>query len=435
MTNILYPRNPARILTTAFKMAMSITLALARDRATGKARPLYFGQGNRIKGMAKVWSFVKEEYQQTVEEGHPDASKLLKAETNVRRSFSRVLLKTSVKYGNSETKRVKREEGNKKYLNNLWDYSGSRLRDVTKGRFIFPKPILIERDDGSSYYGYHGTTKTPSYPVRHNHIPELDFADMIRSPLMELARQCLKYGVPPKDAKKYIDALLFRLIPFLDYVYTGRRSGRPNYVRDGLKELRIVVDQIKNEYGNRNGQRQSITSEVLESVTYETPSEVDLIPEEVVEVSEDKSEKETQDDHILQEAITEAKKDGVVLDEPLQNLDDLLKNGTLDIKDSLELLREYKEQSRKLGVRVHRFVGKNFQSPFTFNGVVYHGTEMAYDNSGLILLSEVPVDGGRGRIDFVLARAKQLTRVDGAPSVVVCEPFMVIDMKTKNAFD
>ncbi|MHA2024126.1 MAG: hypothetical protein ACTSWQ_10740, partial [Candidatus Thorarchaeota archaeon] len=254
MTNILYPRNPGRILTTAFKMAMSITLALARDRATGKARLLYFGQGKRVKGMAKVWSSTKEEYQQTVEEGHPDASKLLKAETNVRRSFSRVLLKTSVKYGNIETKRVKREEGNKKYLNNLWDYSGSRLRDVTKGRFIFPKPVPIEMDDGTEIKGYHGSSKTPFYPVRHNHIPELDFADMIRSPLMELARQCLKYGVPPKDAKKYIDALLFRLIPFLDYVYTGRKSGRPNYVRDGLKELRIVVDQIKNEYGNRNGQ-------------------------------------------------------------------------------------------------------------------------------------------------------------------------------------
>jgi len=291
VTNILYPRNPARILTTAFKMAMSITLALARDRATGKARPLYFGQGNRIKGMAKVWEKTKQEYQQTVEEGSPDASKLTIAEHNLRRSFSRILLKTSVKYGNSETKRVKREEGNKKYLNNLWDYSGSRLRDVTKAKYFFPKPVSIEKDDGSFYCGYHGTIKTPSYPVRHNHIPELDFADMIRSPLMELARQCLKYGVLLKDAKKYIDALLFRLIPFLDYIYTGRRSGRPNYVRDGLKELRIVVDQIKSEYGTRNGQRQSITSEVLESVTNETPSEVDLIPEEVGEVSEDKSEK------------------------------------------------------------------------------------------------------------------------------------------------
>ena len=434
MTNILYPRNPARILTTAFKMAMSITLALARDRATGKAKPLYFGQGNRIKGMAKVWDKAKQEYQKTVEEGHPDASKLLVAENNVRRNFSRILLKTSVRYGNTETKRVKREEGNKKYLNNLWDYSGSRLRDVTKARHIFPKPIDIELEDGSSYYGYHGSKKTPSYPVRHNHIPELDFADMIRSPLMELARQCLKYGVPLKDAKKYIDALLYRLTPFLDYVYTERRSGRPNYVRDGLKELRVVVDQIKSEYGTRNGQRQSITSEVMESVTYETPSEVDLNPEEVAEVSEERQEEET-DGHILQEAITEAKKDGAVLDEPLQNLDDLLKNGTLDIEDSLALLKEYQEQSRKLGVKVHRFVSKNFQSPFSFNGVVYHGTEMVYDNSGLILLLEVPVDGGRGRVDFVLARAKQLTRVDGAPSVVVCEPFMIIDLKTKNAFD
>ena len=435
MTNILYPRNPARILTTAFKMGMAITLALARDRATGKARPLYFGQGNRIKGMARVWSSAKEEYHQTVEEGRPDASKLLKAETNVRRSFTRIQLKTSVKYGNTETKRVKREEGNKKYLNNLWDYSGSRLRDITKSRFNFPKPVSVEMDDGTEIDGYHGSSKIPFYPVRHNHIPELDFADMIRSPLMELARQCLKYGVPLKDAKKYIDALLLRLIPFMDYVYTGKRSGRPNYVRDGLKELRIVVDQLKNEYGTRNGQRQSITSEVIESVTYETPSEVDWIPEEVVEVPEEKSGKETEDDHILQEVITKAKKDGAVLDDPLQYLETLLKNGTLDIEDSLELLREYQEQSRRLGVKVHRFVSKNFQSPFSFNGVVYHGTEMAYDNSGLVLLSEVPVDSGRGRIDFVLARARQLARVDGAPSVVLCEPFMIVDLKTKNAFD
>ena len=445
VTNPKYPRKPSRILTTAFKMAMAITLALARDRATGKSRPLYFGLGKRIIGMAEVWKRAKKAYLETVIDQHPDASVLLKVEHVLRRSYSRILLKTSVKYGNTETKRVKREEGNKGYLNILWDYAGSRIRDVVKARFIFPKPVPIERSDELWTHGYHGSTKTPVYPVRHNHLPELDFGDMVRSPLMELARQCLKYGVPIREAKKYIDALLYRLIPFMDYVYTERRSGRPNYVRDGLKELRIVVDQIKREHGTRNGQRQSITSEIQESVPYETLIEVDMgkddtvdsiqgyLPDVIDSGQEDKSAVE--EEHFLQEAVTAAKDEGVVLDDFLDKAEKLLNNDTLTTEDSLELLKQAKEQSRRIGKQIHNFVAKNFQSPFSLNGVIYHGTEMVYDDSGLVLFSEVSIDRGRGRVDFVLARAKQLTRVDGAPSPVFCEPFLIVDLKTKSAFD
>ena len=309
MTNTLYPRNPARILTTAFKMGMAITLALARDRASGTVRSLYFGQGNRIKGMAKFWSDEKEEYQKTLGAGCPDATPLLKAENNVRRSFTRILLKTSVRYGNMETKRVKRIEGNKKYLNILWDYSGGRLRDVTKAKYFFPKAVPVERGDGTTIDGYHGSSKMPFYPVRHNHLPELDFADMIRSPLMEIARQCLKYGVPIKDAKKYVDMLLFRLLPFLDYVYTERRSGRGNYVRMGLRELRTVIELIRNEYGTRNGKRQSITAEVVESIMDDAPVDI-----EEAEEYQERNTDETKS-HVLQDVVVDAESGGAVLDE------------------------------------------------------------------------------------------------------------------------
>ncbi|MHA1949471.1 MAG: hypothetical protein ACW99G_06835 [Candidatus Thorarchaeota archaeon] len=437
------PQSPSRVLTTAFKMAMAITLALARDRASGKSRPLYFGQGNRIKGMARVWNERKKRYKQTFLNGCPDASVLLRIEHAIRRSFSRILLKTSVRYGNTETKRVKREEGVKGYLNILWDYAGSQLRDVTKSRYSFPKPREVEKLDGTSDFGYRGTKHTPFYPVRHNHLPELDFGDMIRSPLMEGARQCLKYGVPINTAKIYIDALLFRLIPFLDYVYTERRSGRSNYIRDGLKELRAVVDLIKEDYGTRNGVRQSITSETDELTSEEilsndNSSEVEtlVVVDEKSKKGSEKEENPEEDTHYLEEVIKAAIEEGVVLNEDhLQTAERLLADGILRKRDSEELLREMQEQSRKIGVRIHRFVSRNFQSPFSINGVINHGTDMTYDDSGLVLLSEVPVDGGRGRVDLVLARAKKLTRVDGAPSVVICEPFMVVDLKTKNAFD
>ncbi|MHA1960798.1 MAG: hypothetical protein ACW99U_11230 [Candidatus Thorarchaeota archaeon] len=446
MPNPKYPRNPARILTTAFKMDMGITLALARDRATGKSRPLYFGLGKRIKGMARIWNEAKKEYQLAVEDRSPDATVLLKVEHVIQRSFTRILLKTSVRYGNTETRRVKREEGNKGYLNILWDYSGSRIRDVAKARYFFPSPVPVERSDGSFILGYHGSSKTPFYPIRHNHLPELDFADMIRNPLMELVRQCMKYGVPIKDAKTYIDALLFRLLPFMDYVYTERRSGRSNYVRDGLRELRIIVEQIRRGHGTRNGQRQSITYEVWESVMSEDSLEegltaIDVVgieaetSDEVTEELEDESDDVSQT-HFLKEAVASAKKEGVIFDSTyLETVEGLLGSDTLTAEDSEELLRQAKEQSRRIGVRLHRFVAENFQSPFSLSGVIFHGKEMAYDDSGLILLSEVSVDDGRGRVDLVLAKAKELTRVDGAPSLVVCEPFMIVDLKTKSAFD
>ncbi|MGY5875805.1 MAG: hypothetical protein RTU30_08670 [Candidatus Thorarchaeota archaeon] len=430
MTNPRYPRNPSRILTTAFKMGMAITLALARDRITDQTRPLYYGLGNRIKGMVGIWDEYKRRFKQTVDDRCPDASVLLKAEHNIRRNFSRILLKTSVRYGNTEKRRVKREEGNKKYLNILWDYSGSRLRDVVKARYFFPQPVLIEVIKGKAKYGYHGSSKTPFYPVSHNHLPELDFGDMIRSPLMELCRQCLKYGVPIKAAKKYIDMLLHRLIPFLDYVYTERRSGRPNYVRGGLQELRAVVELIKMEYGTRNGTRPSITSEIQEAVSYDPHSEDDHAPDTDEAESQNVESGEKPKTHFLRDVITQAASEDIVL-----TTGDLPNVDFLTAQDSEELLRLAKEERRRIGTRIHRFVSRNFQSPLSLNGVIHHGTGMAYDDSGLVLLSEVPIDRGRGRVDLVLARVRQLTRVDGAHAPIICEPFMLIELKTKSAFD
>ncbi|MHA1882072.1 MAG: hypothetical protein ACTSUO_03400 [Candidatus Thorarchaeota archaeon] len=421
---------------------MAITLALARDRATGNTRPLYFGEGKRIKGMARIWKSATGKYSDSVKSGCPDATFLLKAENNVRRNYTRILLKTSVKYGNTETKRVKREEGNKKYLNILWDYSGGRLRDVVKARFSFPKPVQYRKKNGKLGYCYYGSATIPFYPVMHNHIPELDFGDMIRSPLMELARQCLKYGVSIKEAKFCIDALLWKLIPFLDYVYSGRRSGKSNYVRDGIKELRKVIDLIKRDYGTRNGQRQSITSEIFVSEEAGSDPKNDMTSEEVmekdsIELDEEprKPYKKQDDMHFLEKVIDNVEQEGVVFGESFQELKALLENGILTIEDSNVLLEQAKEQSRRIGTRIHRFIARNFQSPFSFNGVIFHGKDMAYDNSGFMLLSEIPIDSGRGRVDFLLVRAKKLTKIDGAPTRIICEPIMVVDLKSKSAFD
>lgn len=417
---------------------------------------MYHGQGNRIKGMAKIWREAKEEYKETVTNGAPDAWKLLKVEKDIRRSFSRIMLKTSVKYGNRETKRTKRSEGNQEYLNQLWDYSGSRIRDVMKERFEFPRPGVITLGNGKLGVGYPGSAKTPIYPLRHNHLPELDFGDMIRSHLVELVRQCLKYGVPRRKTMKYVDELVDRLLPFMDYVYTERNTGRSNFIRGGIQELRAVVDRIRAQFGTRNGRPQSITSEIAESLEKHTSkNEISLDePEEIEEAAEewvpsddlhysfsalvDESETAAEDQlkNLFDRMIARSKKEGIIeWGDSIEQVKSLIMNGKLTEDDARELLRKATEESRRVGVRFHRFISKYFPSPFKLSAVVYHGDEMTYDTSGMLLTSELYVAGGRGRADLVLMRRKFLSRADNSPVVIVYEPCMVVDLKTRSSFD
>ena len=456
MRNPSYPRSPGKALTTAFQMAMSATLALAKDRATGEAHPLYHGQGNRIKGMAKIWREAKDEYKETVTNGVPDAWKLLKVEKDIRRNFFRIMLKTSIKYGNRETKRIKRSEGNQEYLNQLWDYSGSRIRDVMKERFEFPRPGIITLGNGKLGVGYPGSAKTPIYPLRHNHLPELDFGDMVRSHLVELVRQCLKYGVPRRKAMKYVDELVARLLPFMDYVYTERNTGRSNFIRGGIQELRAVVDQIRSQFGTRNGRPQSMTSVIAASLEEHTSKNGGSLaePEEIEEAAEewvllddphysfsapvDESETAAEDyvTNLFDRMIARTKKEGIIeWGDSIEQVKSLIMNGTLTEDDARELLRKTTEESRRVGIRFHRFISRYFPSPFKLSATVYHGDEMTYDKSGMLLISELYVASGRGRADLVLMRRKSLSRVDDSSPIVAYEPCMVVDLKTRSSFD
>jgi len=437
-------------------MAMSATLALAKDRATGNAHPLYYGHGNRIKGMARIWRNAKEEYKKGVIDGAPDAWKLLRVEKDIRRNFSRIMLKTSVKYGNKETKRIKRSEGNQEYLNQLWDYSGSRIRDVMKERFEFPRPGVITLSNGKFGVGYPGSTKTPIYPLRHNHLPELDFGDMVRSHLVELVRQCLKYGVPRRKAMKYVDELVDRLLPFMDYVYTERNAGRSNFIRGGIQELRAVVDRIRAQFVTRNGRPQSITSAIAESLEGSTsrngvpiaePEEIEEAAEEWVPSDDphyslsapvDESETAAEDHlkNLFDRMIARSKKeDGFEWGDSIEQVKGLIMNGQLTDDDARELLRKATEESRRVGVRFHRFISMYFPSPFKLSAAIYHGDEMIYDTSGMLLTSELYVASERGRADLVLMRKKFLSRADDSPAIVAYEPCMVVDLKTRSAFD
>ena len=434
------PKRPGKVLTIAFLRAMSGLVALARDRATGKAKPLYYGD-SKIKGIAVMWKDAKERYKATANDQKPDATVMTNQENNIRRNYTRILLKTSVRYGNTETKRVKRKEGNQNYLNILWDYAGSRLRDLGMIRYPFPKAPLIEYDNGKPVYGYRGSKKNPKYIPIHYDKSELDFVDMIRAHLMELARQCLKYGVPIRDSKSYIDELIWRLTPFLDYVYTEGKIGRAGFIKGSMKDLREVVNRISVLYGQRNGRAQSITSEVREVLSGQSDEEIldnsIIDPDHLDEFMDEQDYKadpieEELFDLLLKRCMNEGNPEWK---KNIRRIHHLKNSDILTVDDAKNLLEEFAEKSRKIGSEFHAFVSHLFPSPFKLSAAIYHGDSMVSDKSGYLLVSEIPIAKGRGRPDLILLRRKDLKRPDESKPRAIYVPCMIVDVKTRSAFD
>lgn len=75
----------------------------------------------------------------------------------------------------------------------------------------------------------------------------------------------MRFGLPISTAKRYINDLVEWLIPFLEWVYTERGTGRLGFTHGACKELRAVFETIQARYGTRNGRPQSITGAIQDS--------------------------------------------------------------------------------------------------------------------------------------------------------------------------
>ncbi len=453
------PKRPGKVLTTALRLGLSATLALARERVTKDTRHLYKG-GKGRKGLCRIWKEAQSKYSKSVLAKIPDATPLQRAENNIRRSFNKIIMNTAARYGNTEEKRRRRKE-NKKYLNQLGDYAGSRMRDIAADRYSFPGPVRIVLNDGTEVWGYPRSSRNPQYIPTHS-MAELDFIDMIRSHTVELHRQCLRYGVSQRTAKKYTDELIDRLVPFLDYVYSDRRVGRPHFTPDGARELREIVLRIQALFGMRNGRPQSITASISETMNEETlvtersqenylaPDDVSDEPGSANVVADELHEYSTHDEYDT-ESISEIEGPVNIIMQMVERcqIEDhqdwkthielvkrLVKDGILTHRDAEHLLKMAIEESRRIGVAFHDFIANAYSThrPFSLFAPVRHGDSMVLDKSGLLLTAEVPVADGRGRVDLVLFRRKVISRADVSQSEVVWEPCMAIEIKTRSAF-
>ena len=392
------------------------------------------------------WAGTLSEFKSSMKAGQPDASSLAKVEKYLRRAQGLILGKTAARYGNREAKRVRnRYEGTTEYLNAIWNYIGSQLRYLGMVRYPFPRPNEIEMADGLWKLGHKGSSKNPKYIYIHQTMPELDFVDMIRGLCNDLGWQCFRYSVPLRDAKRYVCRLILRLIPFLDHVYTEGIVGRSDFGRGALKELSRVVRKIKARYRMRNGRLQTLTSRVVSEMSTHHDSDWTAEPTdpeghpETVEPDESRPFKDFLTEGVTAEELFVEQFDRAEKESDKNQLKHvktarlLYQNEILRDCDAVELVRQTKNDRRVVGIALHDFLAYSVSRALSLTSVIYHGDSIAYDGMDFLLVSEVPVQGGRGRVDFVLFRRKQIEYGDFAAPRTIWEPCMVIELKTKSA--
>ncbi|MGY5879040.1 MAG: hypothetical protein RTV31_02260 [Candidatus Thorarchaeota archaeon] len=383
----------------------------------------------------------QENYYNSVRERRPDASHLQIVERNARRSHHKVVVNTSVPYGNTETKRKRRKE-DRRYINNLADYYGAIIRTLGAEKFQFPPPMMTYTKEGKIRWVYPGNACIPEFAPQHT-AAELDFVDMIRPHGLELIRQCLKYSVPMRDARRYLDELVIRLTPFLEQVYNGQKKIEYGFVRGSVKVLRVVVEEIRARYGGTNGRPLSITGEVsqelrkrLSKFLVDSNSKDKHDPTDIM-FTEKSFNKSSKFPHLDSFFTNLANSCDITINSDwnkrVEELQELITKKTLGRDDARYIMKDLLEHSRKLGVSFHDFVSNSefTTRPPSLPSIFRYGDEMATERSEFLIVCEVPVAESRGRVDIILFRRKELHRADNARPEYIWEPCMIFEVKTR----
>ncbi|TFG96636.1 hypothetical protein E4H12_10600 [Candidatus Thorarchaeota archaeon] len=421
--------NPSAILTVSIYTGLSALVRLARKRVDKKTRKY-------LESILTEWCEAKEAYRnnrKSTGRSRLDFSPIKNAEANLRRFFLKILWHSTRRFGNKEFKRVYNwEEGTVGPLNALLNYLGARLRDLAMTRFPFPesekfqvrkysdgtrltvqkKYVSKYKKDGvvQTYWkaGYKGNRKYPTVLLAHPSLPGLDFVDMIRAHGIELVRQCFIHSVPRTKAHRYIRLLIHRLTPFLDYVYTGGKSGRNYFEPDADRELRMLVQEIRRLFSGRVGKRESTTREL--DIDIPNPS-VDILWNKVDDLISKTQNKESR------------KRYSKILDH--------IDEGRIVDRDVEKLFAQILAIAQKEGNDWHRILLSGLHHPKSLRSVIFAGDRMLDSPSSVLIVGELPVGGPerRGQIDLTVFIRRNIK------GRILWTPVMVIEVKSKTSFD
>ncbi len=339
-------------------------------------------------------------------------------EKHLRKNFLELAFNTTALNGNKETKRVYSwKEGTIGPLNVLLNIAGAQLRLLGMTRYPFPLPqekkVRRINKSGKEYfqkdYVYGGTRRRPTVIITHPMLPSLDFVDAIRGHLVELCRQCFLYSVPIGDASRYINLIIFKLRPLLDKLYlTGfdRKRRTVKFTERSMAILDSVIEMVNGQYGLTIGYPSRMTTTLgdLEYSTLDTSELFDKI-----------------DDSKIRQVLKKKTE--------LEKL--------IDNEDVKRFANRVTNTVSRIGTRIHQRMAWGMIQPFSSMSVMLSGDYLACDKSGYLLAAEVPVNAGRGKIDYSLFVRKVPTYIEEDPNSMsgLWPPRLVLDLKTKSAFN
>ncbi len=338
-------------------------------------------------------------------------------EKYLRKNFLSVVFNTTALYGNTESKRVYSwKEGSIGPLNILLNIAGAHLRFLAMTRYPFPLPrtkrVRRTNKEGTHYfqndYVYCGTINRPSVIITHPMLPSLDFVDVIRGHLVELCRQCFIHSVPISIASRYINLLTFRLKPLIDKFYLAgfdKKKRTLEFTKKSLSILESVLKSVKGQHGITSGYPLRMT-EVLDETGPLSFGLSELI--------------EKIDDSGIRTIITK-RQDKHLVDED----------------DVTQFTSKINTARSRLGTRIHKRLAWGITQPFSAKSVMLGGDYLAKDKTGYILAAEMPVNAGRGKVDYTLLIRKIPESMEALSDSTsgIWPPRLVLDLKTKSAFN
>lgn len=408
-------RRPGRVIAQAKKTGLVGLLQVLRrgeDQLPGTYRR-----------SLKLWRRAWAESQRRKHLGDLDYFiPICNVERYLRKNHHYMVFNTTAPYGNAEAKRVYSwDEGPIGPMNNLLNLGGARLRFLAMTRYPFPTPIRIRYEytlrDGSmkaaTGYGYPGSQRSTKVILAHPLLQPLDFVDMIRAPVNELCRQCFIHSVPQRAAVNYINLLIYKLRPFLDHIYTQRKTGFGTKIGTNgfVDKVDVVLDsvltRVRANHGKKNGRPRRVSQKVSdEGRSAETTLSLEDIQPEGISFKE------------LVELKTKVGKE-------------------IDGRDFGRLARSILNESAVIGNRAHKRTSWGRIVPTTERTIVLGGDYHARNRSGYQLAANVPVWSGLGKADFVLyVRQSTSIGVEGEELTPgKWRPVIVVDLKSKAAFD
>ncbi len=421
-----YPHDPAQAIARAYLNGLSALRDLFRERTIKSIEDVY-------SSTQRQWTEALSKWRESRRSGKPDFSHITNVEKHMRRNFNKMIWETTARHGNREYKRIQNErKGRVGPLNRLLNMAGAQLRNWVVTRFPFPEPKTAGRRGKRWIAGYEGGSDYPWVEVAHTVLAELDFGDMLRAHIFELCRKCFINDVPMNDARRYVGLLIWRLSPFLEYLYTSKESGRRGFKRsrrgsrrdseqpDADRILREIVQEIEALYGTHCGRALSLTEAIGgPPIEWDLSFFLDQVmqlryPEE--EVSEDEIES--------RQAWADF-------------LKDLCERGILRDEDGEWLQKEVMRRARWHGIRWHRLMTNGLVQPYDLETVVLDGDRWVEEGDQWLLAAEIPVETslGKGRADLVMFRRHviQNPRVPG--KLTVWKPVAVFDIKSKTVFN